>query len=382
MEIKEDIKYVLANTDLSKVSTSFADMIAWLEKQGTKESKKTSIWNHWKNGIAGNGEGKLIYLIKCGDDYSLSSSLGHECDYVLLSDLDKLMLEEKQGEQRSTDKVEPKFKVGDWIVNNNGEPRVFRIEKQKWPDSIISSSLGNHIINTFTLDKQYHLWTIQDAKDGDVLYHKSPLTGIEYIVMSKGINGFGNIDSYFRYNSEDGFGTYIPSVFNAKSDDITPATKEQRDFLFQEMKEAGYEWDVEKKELRKIEENPAFCHHEVDLSGCSEEYRKAYYDGWNNCNQQHSQLKAEQKPVWSKEDEKLLNLSLENLTELKNRFGEKYGKVGDCILWLKSFKERYGWKPTDEQMKQLGWVAEQNKDNMIGKELMSLYQELKKLKGE
>ena len=31
-----------------------------------------------------------------------------------------------------------------------------------------------------------------------------------------------------------------------------PATKEQRDLLFAKMKEAGYEWDAEKKELRKI----------------------------------------------------------------------------------------------------------------------------------
>ena len=43
---------------------------------------------------------------------------------------------------------------------------------------------------------------------------------------------------------------------------------------------------------------------------------------------------------WSEEDENLLNLSLENLTELKNRFGEKYGKIGDCIHWFKSLKSR------------------------------------------
>jgi len=77
--------------------------IAWLEKQGMKETKKTSIWNHWKDGIAGNGEGKLIYLIKDGNDYSLNSVLGRECDYILLSDLDKLMLEEKQGEQKTAE---------------------------------------------------------------------------------------------------------------------------------------------------------------------------------------------------------------------------------------------------------------------------------------
>ena len=33
----------------------------------------------------------------------------------------------------------------------------------------------------------------------------------------------------------------------------SPATKEQRDLLFQKMREAGYEWNEEKKELRKIE---------------------------------------------------------------------------------------------------------------------------------
>lgn len=46
------------------------------------------------------------------------------------------------------------------------------------------------------------------------------------------------------------------------------------------------------------------------------------------------------KTTWSEEDEKYLNLSLVNLTELKDRFGEKYGKVGDCIDWLKSIKKR------------------------------------------
>ena len=45
--------------------------------------------------------------------------------------------------------------------------------------------------------------------------------------------------------------------------------------------------------LEKQEHEPKWCHHKVDLSGCSEEYRKAYYDGWNNCNQQHSQCKSE-----------------------------------------------------------------------------------------
>jgi hypothetical protein len=68
-------------------------LINWLEKQ--EQSKKTSIWKHWKNGIAGNGEGKLTFLIKSGPTYSLSSCLSFECDYIELSELENLMLEKQ-----------------------------------------------------------------------------------------------------------------------------------------------------------------------------------------------------------------------------------------------------------------------------------------------
>lgn len=81
-------------TLLNNVSTS--SMIDWIEKQ----SKKTSIWKHWKNGICGNGEGKLVFLIKSGVTYSLSSCLSFECDYIELSELENLMLE-KQNKQNS-----------------------------------------------------------------------------------------------------------------------------------------------------------------------------------------------------------------------------------------------------------------------------------------
>lgn len=72
--------------------------INWLEKQ--RQSKKTSIWKHWKDGIAGNGEGKLTFLIKSGVTYSLSSCLSFECDYIELSELENLMLE-KQDKQNA-----------------------------------------------------------------------------------------------------------------------------------------------------------------------------------------------------------------------------------------------------------------------------------------
>lgn len=94
----------------------------WLEKQGTP--KQVSIWKHWKDGIAGNGEGKPIYLVKIGNTYSLKSCLGFECDYIELSELDNLMLE-KQGEQ--TDKIVERAKTEKQrvlITESDGEANI------------------------------------------------------------------------------------------------------------------------------------------------------------------------------------------------------------------------------------------------------------------
>lgn len=96
-------------TLLNNVSTS--SMIDWIEKQ--EQSKKTSIWKHWKNGICGNGEGKLVFLIKSGATYSLSSCLSFECDYIELSELENLMLEKQ-----------------DKINTQNNKP--FKIESDKF----------------------------------------------------------------------------------------------------------------------------------------------------------------------------------------------------------------------------------------------------------
>ena len=120
------------------------------------------------------------------------------------------------------------------------------------------------------------------------------------------------------------------------------------------------------------------------------------YDGLRKSDEQFKdQFKAaiawfeeqgEQKPVeWSEEDENLLKLSLENLTELKDRFGEDYGRVGDCISWFKSLKERVQfqpqWKPSAEQLYTL-----EKATHIVGSKykscLNSLYSDLKKLREE
>lgn len=71
------------------------------------------------------------------------------------------------------------------------------------------------------------------------------------------------------------------------NNEVYPATKERRDFLFQKMKEAGYEWDPVKKELKikKIENeeneerSARMTNRELALwlRSCPEEFRECKY---------------------------------------------------------------------------------------------------------
>jgi hypothetical protein len=94
-------------------------------------------------------------------------------------------------------------------------------------------------------------------------------------------------------------------------------------------------------------------------------------------------LELAPKTEWSEEDKNFMYDTLSNLTELKDRYGEGYGNVGKCIDWLKSLKQRYTWKPSDEEidaleeaMYQVGILSP------LGSKINDLYEDLKKLKEE
>ena len=216
---------------------------------------------------------------------------------------------EKQG--KHTNKVNPKFHEGQWITNGD---YTWKIVEVKHLDYILQSQDGNIVDDTISyIDEQFHLWTIKDTKKYDVLYCKSE-SEIEFFVIYKCINEHNNVDSYFRYSSWDGFGVDIPSVLSAKYDTITPATKEQCQFLFQKMKEAGYEWDAVNKELKKISQRMI-----------SAEAKEAMYD----------------KPacVWSEEDECYMS---ECIGAIATKDGWSFEEKRKTKKWLKSLKQRIG----------------------------------------
>lgn len=147
-------------------------------------------------------------------------------------------------------KVEPKFKVGDWIVSNeyNNVAKVLEINNEQYRLDYCDT-IGTICVEL--IDNDYHLWTIQEAKGGDVL-----VNGLNIFIFShlSDTRAMGychvNLDDKKFYDDrgkKECFGT-IDAVF-------TPATKEQRAYLFSTMFEDGYEWDADKKELFKLDES-------------------------------------------------------------------------------------------------------------------------------
>ena len=107
---------------------------------------------------------------------------------------------------------------------------------------------------------------------------------------------------------------------------------------------------TEEKQSEQLAE-PDWCHHKVDLSNCSDEYRKAYYDGWNNCNMQHSQCKSDGNDVVKCliNGMKFYYEDNEEATWGTEKFSMK---IKDILSWLeKQGKQKSIWHNEDEEPK-------------------------------
>lgn len=150
----------------------------------------------------------------------------------------------------------PKFKAGDWVVYEGLTYLVIK-DVAEYTLKPCGSDLSQEVVVCYADEDKLHLWTIKDAKDGDVLFTRST-TGSSHIFIFKNIDENNNGKCYYGCDSEDsskdGF-IARKYDFDAMVTNCIPATKEQRNTLFAKMHEAGYEWDAEKKELKKIDWN-------------------------------------------------------------------------------------------------------------------------------
>ena len=63
--------------------------------------------------------------------------------------------------------VKPKFKVDDWVINRFGN--VWHIDSFDNKNYQVSDGKGNYNYFPITKQDEMHLWTIKDAKPGDIL---------------------------------------------------------------------------------------------------------------------------------------------------------------------------------------------------------------------
>ena len=223
-------------------------------------------------------------------------------------------------EQKPANNVEPKFHEGEWVVYKNDICQI--VKREEGCNKLVTNfGIEKELVNERNLSTA-RLWTIQDAKDGDVL------AAHECLVLFKEIDGL-NIRCYCTYHYMNHQKFYVDTLQNKTA--FCPATKEQRDKLEKAMANAGYEWDAEKKELKKIEQSPL----DVRTTGY-----------WHIEN-------AEQNPAWSEEDGKMINKLLAVVNLYYDRSGNDLDKQS-CISFLKSLKNRVQpkqeWSEEDEEM--------------------------------
>lgn len=197
---------------------------------------------------------ELIHTINLAYDCGIAITIG--CRDKYLAWLEK---------QRK--KVEPKFKAGDWVVLYPSEIEANRKVVQISMVEICQLNMYWTTEGTWFGDgTDARLWTINDAKDGDVLacnINKAEIGGdIEKLPnITPTICMYQNVvkdkDYIHSYCSlYDGSSLVLQNrmYYNTFVYNIHPATKEQRDTLMKAMKEAGYTFDFEKKQLKKLTE--------------------------------------------------------------------------------------------------------------------------------
>ena len=328
------------------------DCLAWLEKQG---------------------EQNLVIEMKSAEE-----SLGIDSDTY-----NEIVDECIYGEQKPADKVEHKFEIGDWVVFNNKHQSIYQVEKIEDGYYILRHTHGGTFRICVLHNESLRLWTIQDAKDGDVLCCESGWTCIfKTLVNDETFSSYCFMDSdKWFYETGSECHTLKEEFIKAYNGKIYPATKEQRDLLFQKMKEAGYEWDAEKKELKKqeIAEIP-FGAKDSELQEATYNIPKGFYAEIDS--DKVVIKKGRQKPTWSEEDESILQAIWDEILANKHNAEEYEWKTYDKFLyWLKSLRPQNQWKPSDEQMQQLNIVST-GKGWFDKRPLREMYEQLKKLKGE
>lgn len=427
---KELIEYV------KDQQSSFISAPDCRDKYEEEENNKYNSWLAWLEKQDESDETKAkIFLINKG--YPIDTN-GTFPTYEEMYNIIREGLE-NQDEQKSSDKEVPKFQEGDWVVydkyNENDIDKIVKFDNDK-----VSFESGDWVYIK-QLNEDFRLWTINDAKPGDVLamsWREDDNSWEKIIIFkkyhNKGVKGLYNMPCVEGYGNTFRNGKLIineevPYYSKTWTVNLHPATKEQHELLFQKMHEAGYTFDFEKKEPKKLKfkvGDEVITKNEESLTITRIDEEGYWSEDLFICSFDDSDKWELVEPAWSDVDEYMLNETILHLKELieidkahhlgcdvqyyqrdidwlkllKNRVVPQPkqewseddenrmkkvmhilsldGRINNEELksifdWLKLFKERYTWKPSDAQMEAL----KQAKTDACGKpyfnDLVSLY---------
>lgn len=141
----------------------------------------------------------------------------------------------------------------DWIVcehdNVIGKPMQYKEFKNKEMQRFIEN------LKAQGLTPKLRLWNLLDAQNGDVLLCEGSKYGQEIGIVKEYIGKYGGCRKCFKtYCFIDWDGVFRVDEYMG-SQNIHPATKEQRNTLMTAMAGAGYTFDFDKKVLKKIEKS-------------------------------------------------------------------------------------------------------------------------------
>ena len=145
---------------------------------------------------------------------------------------------------KKTNEINPIFNVGDCIVS-------------KYDDIAFIESIDDKIYNLLCIDgfheklsigyvnRNWHLWSIEDAKDGDVLIWEDGWTCIFKCIHGIWFSSycFIDCDGVFHKGYEE---HEVDSTINGS---VNIATKEQRNLFLTRMQDAGWYWNAEDKKI-------------------------------------------------------------------------------------------------------------------------------------
>ena len=322
-----------------------ADVKRKLEKQG--EQKPDKIEPKFKVKYANSEYNVLEIKEIAGVTYYGIEDEPNHIDYVLPDNCEIV------SEQKLAYKIEPKFHEGDWVIFNNHHGSIYQVEKIKNYQYFLRHYLGGSM--SIRCDSELiRLWTIQDAKSGDVLAYRDG----QWIFIYKEKVDDNSFYYHTLYSTIHQDLTINDSAFTLLGDAIIPATKEQRDLLFSKMKEAGYELDAEKKELKKIEQTIEipFGAKDSELQEITYYIPKGFYA---EIDDDKVVIKKGEKPTtWSEEDEMFVHGLIRGLAAKRDihghtTFSSDCIDITEAINWLNSIKGRVQpkqkWSEEDEK---------------------------------